>query len=161
MRKGTRSCYECKITVSELGLASLPTPEARSFHDNTGLSVGPPLISMMRLGRRRKTKCAYAEGSPSRCKECHARGTPCLDQDKGPARTSPTTSAPNLTDGNVDDVKYSLRERVARLEDFVKECLGKEDAPTPPALRKDHVQPTTSVVGFGNFVLYAYVVDGD
>ncbi|KAK4941227.1 hypothetical protein LTR10_018763 [Elasticomyces elasticus] len=89
MRKGTRSCYEC---------------------------------------RRRKTKCIYAEETALKCKECYARGAPCVDQDKVPVSVSrPLPSSSKHSGDEVKPQSYSLRERVARLEDFIETYLLEED----------------------------------
>ncbi|OAP59347.1 hypothetical protein AYL99_06645 [Fonsecaea erecta] len=76
--------------------------------------------------RRRKTKCTYRGGRLSRCDECYARGTPCLSQDKGPKTTPAISVTSTNADGKADEAKYSLRERVARLEDFVEAYLRNE-----------------------------------
>ncbi|OQU95502.1 Fungal Zn2-Cys6 binuclear cluster domain-containing protein [Cladophialophora immunda] len=93
MRKGTRSCSEC---------------------------------------RRRKTKCTYGEGRRTKCDECYARGAPCVAQDKGPKDATGIGATLTKADGNNDGAKYSLRERVARLEDFVENYLSSESTTESP-----------------------------
>ncbi|KAH0838988.1 hypothetical protein FOPE_05322 [Fonsecaea pedrosoi] len=99
MRKGTKSCHEC---------------------------------------RRRKTKCIYRDGSRSRCEECYARGTPCVAQSQSPKTTSVINTASTKADGNSEEAKYSLRERVARLEDFVQNYLSHESSFKSSNSRQSH-----------------------
>ncbi|KIV80397.1 hypothetical protein PV11_07898 [Exophiala sideris] len=89
MRKGTRSCYEC---------------------------------------RRRKTKCIFAEENPLKCRECYARGAPCVDQGTVPVSLScPLYPSSKHSGAEGNPQSYSLRERVARLEDFIETYLLEED----------------------------------
>lgn len=76
MRKGTKSCLEC---------------------------------------RRRKIKCTFDVEGAAVCKECHARGSACVDQEHG--HLQPSNPALDHT--------YSLRERMTHLEDVVREVLGR------------------------------------
>ncbi|KAH8816442.1 hypothetical protein F5884DRAFT_747937 [Xylogone sp. PMI_703] len=88
-----------------------------------------PLL-MMRKGtkscvecRRRKTKCTFAEKHPSKCAECYARGTTCTDQARILAHSSRIHRNSSRYSRDVTEqtsAAYSLRERVARLEDFIE-----------------------------------------
>lgn len=51
-----------------------------------------------------------------------------MEQDKGPATASHSRASSAKANTNSDDAKYSLRERVARLEDFMEEYLVKGHA---------------------------------
>jgi hypothetical protein len=85
---------------------------------------GPPR-KKMRKGtksclecRRRKIKCTFEPGRTAICNECYARGSTCIDQEHGDLQTYAQTAAPEQS-------SYSLRERVAQLEDLVKQVLHK------------------------------------
>ncbi|KIX99881.1 uncharacterized protein Z520_04517 [Fonsecaea multimorphosa CBS 102226] len=100
-------------------------------------------------GRRRKTKCTYREGRQSKCEECYARGSPCVAQDKGSKTTTTISAASTKADGNNDEAKYSLRERVARLEDFVGTYLSNESATKSSDTGRNHSQRNSRVAYTG------------
>lgn len=77
----------------------------------------------------------------SKCRECYARGAACVDQDKVPVSLSRPVHASPKHDENKPQA-YSLRERVARLEDFIETYLLKDHM----ADARNHLdqQPTES-----------------
>lgn len=77
LRKGTRSCWECK---------------------------------------RRKIRCIFASPDDVTCNSCERRRAPCVSQDM-PEHLSPAKK------GN-----RHLGERIARVEDFMKDILATKDA---------------------------------
>ncbi|KAK6384903.1 hypothetical protein LTS17_002466 [Exophiala oligosperma] len=74
--------------------------------------------------RRRKIKCVFTENH-RKCKECHSRGAPCVEQDKA---SVPSTRAEKSTIVQANSSTYSLRERVARVEDFIETFLRKQNS---------------------------------
>ncbi|KAJ5578160.1 uncharacterized protein N7459_007124 [Penicillium hispanicum] len=85
MRKGTKSCTEC---------------------------------------RRRKIRCTFDSDRPDACTECHLRGSTCIDQEHGSEDLNSTLGLHQA------EQRYSLRERVAHLENVVQDLVKRLDQVT-------------------------------
>lgn len=64
-------------------------------------------------GRRRKIRCTFNTNLPETCNECRLRGSTCIDQECSSENS-------NLPDASGGEQRYSLRERVAHLENIVQ-----------------------------------------
>ncbi|OQE46825.1 hypothetical protein PENCOP_c001G04936 [Penicillium coprophilum] len=102
MRKGTRSCTEC---------------------------------------RRRKIRCTFHPNRPTVCNECRSRGMKCVDQEH-------TVITPPLSgyqrNSKLGEQPYSLRERVAHLENLVEglaKRLDQQDSRMPSCEHHGTNQP--------------------
>ncbi|EEP78532.1 predicted protein [Uncinocarpus reesii 1704] len=74
--------------------------------------------------RRRKIRCKFNASRPGRCDECFSRGVSCVDQENAPVESYKPHHRGT-------EPSYSLRERVAVLEDTVEKLvkqLGDGDA---------------------------------
>ncbi|KAJ5574946.1 hypothetical protein N7450_008845 [Penicillium hetheringtonii] len=87
---------------------------------------GPPR-KKMRKGtksciecRRRKIRCTYTDDQPNACKECRLRGSKCIDQESHEDDHGISASVQG-------DQRYSLRERVAHLENVVQDLAKRLD----------------------------------
>ncbi|KAJ5682338.1 hypothetical protein N7462_005503 [Penicillium macrosclerotiorum] len=93
-------------------------------------SNGPPR-KKMRKGtksctecRRRKIRCTFTPGRLAACNECRLRGSICIDQEN-------TSDDPTFPTGSGQgDQRYSLRERVAHLENVVQDLAKRLDQQT-------------------------------
>ncbi|KAJ5620665.1 hypothetical protein N7510_004649 [Penicillium lagena] len=83
MRKGTKSCTEC---------------------------------------RRRKIRCTSNSKVPGTCNECRLRGSTCIEQEQSP---------PTSVSSHQGEQTYSLRERVAHLENVVEGLVKRLDQNVP------------------------------
>lgn len=72
------------------------------------------------LGRRRKIRCTYTDDQPNACKECRLRGSKCIDQESHEDDHGISASVQG-------DQRYSLRERVAHLENVVQDLAKRLD----------------------------------
>ena len=99
MRKGTKSCIECKLVISSQIVVD---------------------IDFLIPGRRRKIRCTYTDEHPSVCKECRLRGSKCIDQESHEDDHGISASVQG-------DQRYSLRERVAHLENVVQDLAKRLD----------------------------------
>lgn len=78
------------------------------------------------LGRRRKIRCTYTTENPNVCNECRLRGSKCIDQENHEDdRGMPPTSERG-------EQRYSLRERVAQLENVVQDLARRLDQQSAP-----------------------------
>ncbi|KAJ6120601.1 hypothetical protein N7523_004881 [Penicillium sp. IBT 18751x] len=91
---------------------------------------GPPR-KRMRKGtksctqcRRRKIRCTFNPDRPEACNECRLRGSTCIDQEYDSEKTSISGAAQG-------DQRYSLRERVAHLENVVQDLAKRIDKTSP------------------------------
>jgi hypothetical protein len=75
-------------------------------------------------GRRRKIRCTFNPDRPEACNECRLRGSTCIDQEHD-------SEKPNVSDAAQGDQRYSLRERVAHLENIVQDLAKRLDAKSP------------------------------
>lgn len=66
------------------------------------------------IGRRRKIRCTYITDYPDVCNECRLRGSKCIDQEHNDDDSSVPPGAGH------GEQRYSLRERVAHLENIVQ-----------------------------------------
>lgn len=76
------------------------------------------------LGRRRKIRCTFNPDRPEACNECRLRGSTCIDQEYD-------SEKPNTSDAAQGDQRYSLRERVAHLENIVQDLAKRLDETGP------------------------------
>ncbi|KAJ5082581.1 hypothetical protein N7532_011624 [Penicillium argentinense] len=90
-------------------------------------SNGPPR-KRMRKGtksciecRRRKIRCTYTADHPDVCNECRLRGSKCIDQEH---HDDDISMQPGSGQG---EQRYSLRERVAHLENVVQGLVKRLD----------------------------------
>ncbi|KAJ5391608.1 hypothetical protein N7509_007098 [Penicillium cosmopolitanum] len=90
-------------------------------------TCGPPR-KRMRKGtksciecRRRKIRCTYTADHPNVCNECRLRGSKCVDQEHNEDDRS---IPPGSEQG---EQRYSLRERVAQLENVVQDLVKRLD----------------------------------
>lgn len=79
----------------------------------------PILIS--NVGRRRKIRCTYIADHPNVCNECRLRGSRCVDQE----HNEDDQSMPQGSERG--EQRYSLRERVAQLENVVQDLVKRLD----------------------------------
>ncbi|KAI1923053.1 hypothetical protein LOZ52_001207 [Ophidiomyces ophidiicola] len=86
--------------------------------------------------RRRKIRCTFSAVRPDRCNECFSRGFRCIDQEHAPVRSSKSQYQ------GTEQV-YSLRERVAILENTLDTVLKKLDK--VDGKRMDSISPGTPV----------------
>ncbi|KAJ5960641.1 uncharacterized protein N7479_007791 [Penicillium vulpinum] len=87
--------------------------------------------------RRRKIRCTFHPNRPAVCNECRSRGMKCVDQEHT-AMTPPLSGYQR--NSQQGEQPYSLRERVAHLENLVEgltKRLDQQDSSTPP--RERHV----------------------
>lgn len=72
-------------------------------------------------GRRRKIRCTFNPSRPETCNECRLRGSTCIDQER-------SSEDPNAFHGSAQgEQRYSLRERVAHLENTVQDLVRRLD----------------------------------
>lgn len=88
--------------------------------------VGVPgrlLESMLKSvsGRRRKIRCTFNPNLPETCNECRLRGSACIDQER--SSENPDASYVAVQ----GEQRYSLRERVAHLENIVQGLVRRLD----------------------------------
>ncbi|KOS40756.1 hypothetical protein ACN38_g8384 [Penicillium nordicum] len=85
--------------------------------------------------RRRKIRCTFHPNRPDVCNECRSRGMKCVDQEH--AVITPPLSGYHRN-SQIGEQPYSLRERVAHLENLVEgltKRLDQRDSSTPPRER--------------------------
>ncbi|KAI2727533.1 transcriptional regulator family: Fungal Specific TF [Penicillium roqueforti] len=81
--------------------------------------------------RRRKIRCTFHPNRPEICNECRSRGMKCVDQEH--AVITPPLSG-YQRNSQLGEQPYSLRERVAHLENLVERLtdrLDQRDSDTP------------------------------
>lgn len=78
-------------------------------------------ILISNVGRRRKIRCTYTADHPNVCNECRLRGSKCVDQEHNEDDRS---IPPGSEQG---EQRYSLRERVAQLENVVQDLVKRLD----------------------------------
>ncbi|KAJ5773508.1 hypothetical protein N7457_008404 [Penicillium paradoxum] len=115
---------------------------------NSWLDSDEPARKRMRKGtrscaecRRRKIRCTFHPDRPGACTECRSRGMKCVDQEH--TLTPPPLSSNrrgNQRSIQLGEQPYSLRERVAHLENIVEglvKRLDQRDNTTPPYERHE------------------------
>lgn len=75
-------------------------------------------------GRRRKIRCTFNPDRPEACNECRLRGSTCIDQEHD-------SDKPKASDAAQGDQRYSLRERVAHLENIVEDLAKRLNETSP------------------------------
>ncbi|KAJ6187960.1 hypothetical protein N7519_002868 [Penicillium mononematosum] len=83
--------------------------------------------------RRRKIRCTFQPNRPEICNECRSRGMKCVDQEH--AVVTPPLSG-YQRNSQLGEQPYSLRERVAHLENLVEgltKRLDQRDSNAPPS----------------------------
>lgn len=100
MRKGTKSCLECKTSPH------WTTCHTISIVIDTNFEV---------IGRRRKARCIYSTNE-STCIRCKSRGTSCVEQSEIALRDVPST--------NTRITVSKLSSRVEELEAIIKATGG-------------------------------------
>ncbi|KAF2740520.1 hypothetical protein EJ04DRAFT_212781 [Polyplosphaeria fusca] len=110
MRKGTHSCFECRLTINVINTCTF---------DNTPPLSHIPFYSLSNSSycRRRKIRCIFPSDNPNVCSECFARGSRCVDQEH---------ADPDV----VVDHRKNLRERVSRLEALIDQLLEEKSEKT-------------------------------
>ncbi|KAJ5795764.1 uncharacterized protein N7518_004304 [Penicillium psychrosexuale] len=91
--------------------------------------------------RRRKIRCTFHPNRPEICNECRSRGMKCVDQEH--AVITPPLSG-YQRNSQLGEQPYSLRERVAHLENLVErltERLDQRDSDTPSSDSINHPRP--------------------
>ncbi|PGH17666.1 hypothetical protein AJ79_01028 [Helicocarpus griseus UAMH5409] len=104
-------------TLSVGSTAPSTPPESYQSHSRRKMRKGTKSCFEC---RRRKIRCTYDPERPNLCNECYTKGTACIDQENAPISISGTGNRGG-------DQAYSLRERVAILEETVNMILKRLD----------------------------------
>lgn len=97
-------------------------------------------------GRRRKIRCTFNPDRPEACNECRLRGSTCIDQEHD-------SDKPKASDAAQGDQRYSLRERVAHLENIVEDLAKRLNETSPVHSRSEFCElPTACAVLFSRYL---------
>ena len=125
MRKGTKSCLECKF--QSLG----------ELYGTTPVNIEKCNADLEVTGRRRKARCIYSSDESRTCLRCKSRGTSCIEQSEAALR--------DVSSINTRVTVSKLSSRVEELEAVIRSTSrSQHDVCVSPEINAQAHEATTN-----------------